>query len=261
MKERSHFSAVSRYAVFGLMGWILGCSSETTTMVGEPSEDQRVDRGNRYQELRAQMVRQQLERRDITDRDVLDAMRAVPRHEFVPERLRGQAYEDHPLPIDQGQTISQPYIVALMTQLAKVRRDSRVLDVGTGSGYQAAVLSHLARQVHSIEIVPELAQQAGRRLRRLEITNVQVRTGDGYQGWPDKAPFDVIIVAAAPDHVPDPLVQQLAVGGRLVIPVGSTHQKLMVVRKRPDGTADTTIVAPVSFVPMTGIAQQADHES
>ena len=159
------------------------------------------------------MVEEQLKGRDITDTRVLDVMAKVPRHLFVPEEERPWAYADHPLPIGLGQTISQPYIVALMTQLALPRKAARALDVGTGSGYQAAVLAELVKEVCSIEILCPLADSARARLKGMGYGNVEVRCGDGYRGWPEKAPFDVIIVAAAPDHVPEPLVQQLAPGG------------------------------------------------
>ncbi len=202
------------------------------------------------------MVVDQLRSRDIRDPRVLDAMKRVPRHQFVPEADRDLAYEDHPLPIGHGQTISQPYIVALMTQLVQTRPDARALDVGTGSGYQAAVLAELVETVHSIEIVCPLADQARDRLNSLGYDNIEIRCGDGYRGWPDQAPFDVIIVAAAPKHIPEPLIEQIAPGGRLVIPVGSWSQNLIVVEKHSDGSIHQRKVAPVRFVPMTGEAQQ-----
>ncbi len=219
----------------------------------DESDDER-----QYRIGRQRMVDRQLKRRDITDPRVLDAMLRVPRHLFVPLAQRGEAYADHPLPIGHRQTISQPYIVALMTQLVQPKPDSRGLDVGTGSGYQAAVLATLIRQVDSIEIVPALAEEARKRLQTLGYDNVEVRCGDGYRGWPERAPFDLIIVAAAPDHVPQPLIDQLAPGGRLVIPVGKLFQKLVVIEKRADGSIVQRTVAPVSFVPMTGEAQQGE---
>lgn len=209
-----------------------------------------------FQLARRRMVQFQLANRDITDPEVLKVMGRIPRHEFVPENVIHEAYDDHPLPIGHNQTISQPYIVALMTQLARPRSDSRALDIGTGSGYQAAVLAELCREVYSIEIVEPLAVSAAERLKRLGYTNVVVRAGDGYRGWPEKAPFDVIIVAAAPDHVPQPLVDQLAIGGRLIIPVGRGQQELLVIEKQPDGSIRQQSVAPVLFVPMTGEAQR-----
>jgi protein-L-isoaspartate(D-aspartate) O-methyltransferase len=218
------------------------------------AEREQVAEPDPFAEARRRMVETQLEARDITDPRVLAAMGKVPRHLFVPERLRHEAYNDYPLPIGHDQTISQPYIVALMTQLAAPKPDSIALDVGTGSGYQAAILAELCKEVYSIEIIKELADEASERLKRLGYKNVQVRCGDGYRGWPEKAPFDVIIVAAAPDHIPEPLVNQLGPGGRLVIPVGRFFQELMLVEKLADGTVRKRSIIPVSFVPMTGEA-------
>lgn len=204
------------------------------------------------------MVRQQLEGigRDITNRQVLEAMREVPRHEFVPPANREDAYGDHPLPIGYGQTISQPYIVALMTQVLDPQPADRVLEIGTGSGYQAAVLSRLVRHVYTIEIIAPLARRAEADLRRLSFTNVTVRAGDGYQGWPEEAPFDAIIVTCAPTAVPPALVEQLKDGGRLIIPVGDieTGQELILLRKR-GSRIERQHVLPVRFVPMTGGAE------
>ncbi len=208
-----------------------------------------------YAERRREMVENQLRARDITDQRVLEVMARVPRHRFVPEDQRRRAYNDHPLPIGHGQTISQPYIVALMTQLAAPKPGDRALDVGTGSGYQAAVLAELCKEVFSIEIVEPLAAEAKKRLAELGYKNIQVRAGDGYRGWPEHAPFDVIIVAAAPNHVPQPLVDQLAPGGRLVLPVGGYPQQLTLITKGADGTIRRRVIAPVLFVPMTGEAQ------
>jgi protein-L-isoaspartate(D-aspartate) O-methyltransferase len=182
---------------------------------------------------------------------VLEALRTVPRHEFVPAAQSPDAYANRPLPIGSGQTISQPYIVALMTELMQLKSTDRVLEIGTGSGYQAAVLSPLVREVYSIEIVPELGQRAAGTLARLGYRNVVTRIGDGYQGWPEHAPFDAIIVTAAPDHVPPALIAQLTPGGRLVIPVGEGVQNLMVVAKAADGTTTSTRIIPVRFVPLT----------
>lgn len=202
------------------------------------------------------MVKQQLRGRDIRDSQVLQAMQTVPRHEFVPENQRRHAYSDGPLPIGHGQTISQPYIVALMTQLARPKPDSRALDVGTGSGYQAAVLAEIVQQVYSIEIVSELADRSRELLKRLGYKNIDVRSGDGYCGWFEHAPFDLIMVAAAADHVPQPLIDQLAPGGRLLIPLGKFGQELTVVVKNADGSTQRQSVVPVAFVPMTGEAEQ-----
>ena len=203
---------------------------------------------------RAAMVKTQLAERDITNNAVLEAMGRVPRHRFVLPRWEAAAYDDGPLPINAGQTISQPYIVALMTQLADPKPGDRVLDIGTGSGYQAAVLAEMGAQVYSIEIVPELAAEAKKRLAELKYDKVEVRAGDGYRGWPEKAPFRAIILAAAAPQVPKPLIEQLAVGGRLVIPVGEEDgvQVLLVITKQADGTLKRETVAPVAFVPMTG---------
>jgi protein-L-isoaspartate(D-aspartate) O-methyltransferase len=200
------------------------------------------------------MVREQIQRRGVTDQGVLGAMLAVPRHEFVPASWREAAYGDRPLPIGEGQTISQPYIVALMTELLQLESGDRVLEVGTGSGYQAAVASHLADSVFTIEILPGLAEQAARRLARLGYRDVVTRTGDGYFGWPEHAPFDAIVVTAAAGHIPPPLVQQLAPGGRMVIPVGGAFQvqQLVLVEKQADGSVTTRTLLPVRFVPLVG---------
>jgi protein-L-isoaspartate(D-aspartate) O-methyltransferase len=208
-----------------------------------------------FARLREAMVRSQLEARDITDARVLRAFRDVPRHLFVPEPLRRDAYADRPLPIGAGQTISQPYIVALMSQALRLSGDEKVLEIGTGSGYQAAILARLARQVFSIEIVPSLAQEAAARLRELGCANVRVRAGDGYRGWPEEAPFDAIVVTCAPEAIPQPLLDQLAEGGRLVIPVGEIVQDLVLVEKR-NGKLVRSELAPVRFVPMTGEAEK-----
>jgi protein-L-isoaspartate(D-aspartate) O-methyltransferase len=199
------------------------------------------------------MVREQIESRGITDAAVLAAMGKVPRHEFVPEQHIEAAYEDHPLPIGHGQTISQPYIVAFMTELLQATPGSKVLEVGTGSGYQAAILAEIGAEVYSIEILAPLAAESSARLQRLGYTSIHVKQGDGYFGWPEHAPFDAIIVTAGADHVPPPLVEQLKPKGRLVIPVGDPHgeQSLTLVQKALDGTVTTRNVGPVLFVPLT----------
>jgi protein-L-isoaspartate(D-aspartate) O-methyltransferase len=198
---------------------------------------------------RLSMVDRQILARGIEEENVLDAMRSVPRHLFVPEDLRDQAYVDFPQRIGSGQTISQPYIVALMTALLNLEGGEKVLEIGTGSGYQAAVLSKMGAMVYTIEIREELAEQARETLTRLEYANIHYRTGDGYQGWPEEAPFDAIVVTAAPPEIPERLVEQLKVGGRLVIPVGRYFQDLMVVTKREDGVKKQRVAA-VRFVPM-----------
>ena len=181
-------------------------------------------------------------------------MRKVPRHQLVPPEVRDSAYRDHPLPIGYGQTISQPYIVALMTEELELSGDEKVLEIGTGSGYQAAVLAELAGRVYSIEIVEALADRSRRDLEMLGIDNVTVRSGDGYQGWSEKAPFDAIIVTAAPPAVPQPLVDQLAVGGRMVVPVGQHHQELILITRDEEGVSRRRLIG-VRFVPMVGEAQ------
>ncbi len=200
---------------------------------------------------RARMVDEQLRTRDIRSALVLDAMRQVPRHLFVPESQRAEAYRDLPLPIGLGQTISQPYIVAFMTQALELEPGHRVLEIGTGSGYQAAVLSLLAKDVYTIEILAPLADRARKTLRDIGYRNVEVRAGNGYLGWPEHAPYDRIMVTAAPDEVPPALVQQLKVGGLMAIPVGTVSQELRILRRTVTGT-QTIRTLPVRFVPMTG---------
>ena len=201
---------------------------------------------------RARMVETQIVSRGVRDPRVLAAMREVPRHLFVEPSERARAYDDTPLPIAGDQTISQPYIVALMTELLDLTPQERVLEIGTGSGYQSAVLSRVCREVYSIEIVPELARAAADRLAALGYRNVTVREGDGYRGWAEHAPFDGIIVTAAPERIPQPLLEQLAPGGRLVIPVGAFLQELKVFRKDSAGNITEQAILPVRFVPMTG---------
>jgi len=192
--------------------------------------------------------------RQALDPRVMAAMGTVPRHEFVPPAQRPYAYDNRPLPIGYGQTISQPYIVALMSDLIKPRPGDRVLELGTGSGYQAAILAELTGEVYSIEIVEELGRQSSERLSRLGYDNITLRTGDGYYGWEEHAPFDAIVVTAAASHVPPPLVAQLKPGGRMVIPVGSRFltQQLVLVEKQTDGQLVTRQILPVKFVPLTG---------
>jgi protein-L-isoaspartate(D-aspartate) O-methyltransferase len=199
---------------------------------------------------RRQMVDTQIRARGIRDERVLDAMRRVPRHRFVREGDIPVAYGDHPVAVGYGQTISQPYIVAYMTEQLALPAGARVFEVGTGSGYQTAVLAELAGEVYTIEIVPELAESAARLLESLGYRNVHTRFGDGYAGWAEAAPFDAIIVTAAPDHLPQPLVEQLAIGGRIALPVGRGDQDLIVITKTPDGLKEQSRL-PVRFVRLT----------
>jgi protein-L-isoaspartate(D-aspartate) O-methyltransferase len=207
-------------------------------------------------EARERMVEEQLKPRGISDPEVLKAMSEVPRHEFLPQSQRPLAYTDQALPIGYGQTISQPYIVALMTQVLEIEKGDSVLEIGTGSGYQAAVLAALTDEVYSIEILRPLAVNARETLDRLQYDQVLTRIGDGYRGWPEHAPFNAIIVTAAPDHVPQPLIDQLAIGGRMVIPVGSYYQELILLKKDQGGNLTREGVVPVVFVPMTGEAEK-----
>ena len=206
------------------------------------------------QALRERMVETQIVARDVRAPAVLQAMRRVPRHLFVPEDMRGSAYDDRPLPIGKGQTISQPYIVAYMTEALQLEPTHNVLEIGTGSGYQAAVLAEIVKQVYSIEIVPDLADTARRALAQAGYRNVEVRTGNGYLGWPERAPFDRIIVTAAPPEIPQALVDQLAVGGIMVVPVGTSHQEIVVVTKTPSGATEKRTIE-VRFVPMVSKPQ------
>jgi len=208
-----------------------------------------------YDALREAMVRNQVMHRGISDSAVLAALRKVPRHLFMPEQYRREAYEDYPLPIGEGQTISQPYIVALMTQMLEIKPGCKVLEIGTGSGYQAAVLAEMGADVYTIEILPALAEQARDRLRELGYAGVHVLVGDGYRGYLAAAPFDAVIVTAAPEKIPQPLVDQLKVGGRLVVPIGKYTQELILVRKGENGTT-TENMLPVRFVPMVGEAER-----
>jgi protein-L-isoaspartate(D-aspartate) O-methyltransferase len=205
---------------------------------------------DQYTPLREKMVKQQLIDRGITDKKTIDALREVPRHLFVPQDLQERAYDDSPLPIGFGQTISQPYIVALMTQVAKPGPGQKALEIGTGSGYQAAVLSQIVDSVYTIEIVPELAKDAEGLFMRLGYGNIVAKFGDGYKGWPERAPFDIIIVTAAPEDIPQPLVDQLAENGRMIIPVGdpNSYQELVLAEKK-QGKIIKTRITTVRFVP------------
>ncbi len=218
-------------------------------------EDEEAPQTAEFKQDREDMI-ETLEREGISDPRVLEALHTVPRHELVPERLRPVAYENRPLPIGEGQTISQPYIVGLMTQLAHIDETDRVLEIGTGSGYQAAVLSLLAEEVYTIEIVEALGRRAQHDLKRIGLSdNVHFRLGDGFSGWPEMAPFDAILVTAAPEVVPAPLVAQLREGGRMIIPVGDREQELRILEKK-DGELTERDVIPVRFVPMTGKARE-----
>lgn len=208
-----------------------------------------------WEAARVRMVDEQIRARGVRDTRVLDAMRRVPRHLFVPEPQRARAYDDRPVPIGRGQTISQPYIVAFMTEALDVAPHHRVLEIGTGSGYQAAILAELARDVYTIEIIPELAERARRTLSSLGYRNVHVRVGNGYLGWPEHAPYDRIVVTAAPEKVPSALLEQLRIGGLMAIPVGTGIQELLVLRRTATGT-ETLQTLPVRFVPMRGTPRE-----
>jgi len=230
---------------------LLGCTGKVDTPV--------IQLGNtRWEHLRDQMVQQQLVApgRGITNQLVVKAMRDVPRHEFVPSSHQSRAYEDHPLPIGHGQTISQPYVVAFMTEQLNLQSADRVLEIGTGSGYQAAVLSRLAAEVYSIEIIDALTQMAAENLKRIGCTNVWLKSGDGYLGWPEHAPYDAIIVTCAPTQVPRPLLEQLKSGGRMIIPVGERSEQMLYVFEKRGEHLEKQAVLPVRFVPMTGRIQE-----
>lgn len=232
--------------LFPAFAFALACDGGTAGDAQQGSAQEQFDK------QRERMVAEQLAGRDIRDPRVLDAMRKVPRHLFVPAPMRGSAYQDSPLPIGNDQTISQPYIVAYMTQALELKPSHKVLEIGTGSGYQAAVLGELAAQVYTIEIVGELAQRATKALADAGYQNIHVRHGDGYAGWPEHAPFDAIMVTAAPDHVPEPLIQQLAAGARMIIPVGTAYQELRLIQKTETGLVERSTL-PVRFVPLTRI--------
>lgn len=228
-------------------------SVQNETRTTELSADENRFQTDEFTSERENMVVEQIEARGVNNAVVLSAMRTTPRHEFVLEKYLNRAYEDQPLPINHGQTISQPYIVALMSELLEVRSGDRVLEIGTGSGYQAAVLAEMDIEVYTIEIIPELAEEAHKRLTRLGYTEIHTLTADGYFGWEEFSPYDAIIVTAAPDHMPQPLVNQLAEGGRLVIPIGpvGAFQTLWLFEK-VGGELQATNMGGVRFVPLTG---------
>jgi len=239
----THHCAGARWRALGIAAVLLAPGGVGCARRGQDPQDLG------FEPARRQMVETQIRARGVRDPAVLAAMERVPRHLFVPPALRQFAYDDSPLPIGDGQTISQPYIVAYMTEALELASDHTVLEIGTGSGYQAAVLAELARRVYTIEIVPSLADQARRTLVAAGYANVDVRTGNGYLGWPEEAPFPRIIVTAAPPEIPQTLVDQLAIGGRMVLPVGEAEQEIVVVIKTKDGVTEQRRL-PVRFVPM-----------
>jgi protein-L-isoaspartate(D-aspartate) O-methyltransferase len=234
--------------VFQILPWSQ-CMQEDKSPVPESAEELL------YHEERMQMVEQQIRARGIQDSAVLAAVAKVPRHRFVNPRERHLAYGDHPLPIGYDQTISQPYIVAYMTAMLSLKPGDKALEIGTGSGYQAAVLASLIRELYTIEIVEPLCLQAEATLRTLGYTNIQVRCGDGYAGWPEQAPFDAIMLTASPENIPEPLVEQLARGGRMVLPLGGHYQELVLITRDEEGRLSRKNLIPVRFVPMTGRAE------
>ncbi|MCM3900964.1 MAG: protein-L-isoaspartate(D-aspartate) O-methyltransferase [Pyrinomonadaceae bacterium] len=223
-----------------------GCGPQSSS---EQSTSQQVS-NEEYAKQRRQLIKQ-LRSEGIQNQGVLDALEKVPRHRFVPVSYRHLAYENRPLPIGKDQTISQPFIVGYMTEAAEIAPGEKVLEIGTGSGYQAAVLAELGKEVYTIEIIPELAESARTLLREMGYKNVQVKTGNGYEGWAEHAPFDAIVVTAAPDEVPKALVEQLAVRGKMVIPVGTSFQRMVIITKTESGVVERRTI-PVAFVPMTG---------
>jgi protein-L-isoaspartate(D-aspartate) O-methyltransferase len=206
--------------------------------------------GDNFERQREMMVDRQIKARGVNDPEVLKAMLKVERHRFVPEEYINQAYEDHPLPVGEGQTISQPYIVAVMTEMLELDKNSKVLEIGTGSGYQAAVLAEICDSVYSIEIFESLARQAKKTLESLDYENIFIKTGDGYKGWPEHSPFDAVIVTCAPTHIPQPLKDQLAEGGRMIIPVGEYYSQDLILLEKKNGKLKEKNVLPVRFVPM-----------
>jgi len=256
-KDTKKFAAAKirrRCAIFPVMRrflqWLL------VAMLAATACGQRPTAASDFGAERQRMVQQQLMARGINDARVLGAMAKVPREEFVPPESRAASYEDGPMPIGHGQTISQPYIVAFMTEQLRPKASDRVLEIGTGSGYQAAILAGLVKDVYTIEIIEPLAKDAEATLRRLGYKNVHAKVGDGYRGWPEYAPFDAITVTCAPDHVPQPLIEQLKEGGRMIIPVGGFGNQELYLLEKKSGQLQRRAVLPVRFVPMAGEAQK-----
>jgi len=243
LPERSQ--NISRFCQILLIVLLLVTADLVKNMEGEGVVNSNPD----YEQARRNMVEYQIKARGIKDKRVIAAMLKVPRHLFVPEEMRDMAYRDEPLPIGYGQTISQPYIVAYMTEALKLRPEDKVLEIGTGSGYQTAILAELVRDVYTIEIIPELSERAQVTLKNLGYTNIEFLIGDGSKGWPEKAPFDAILVSAAPAEVPPALVEQLQINGRLVIPVGTDSQELVLIKKTKKGLEKTRLIG-VRFVPL-----------
>ena len=232
--------------LLSLLFLLFGCQKKETKKMNEDDS---------FTSQRHYMVESQIKSRGVLDENVLLAMKKVPRHEFVPENLQSEAYIDDPLPIGESQTISQPYIVAYMTEQLDLKKTDKVLEIGTGSGYQAAILAEIVDSVFTIEIIDELAEQAKQTLKDLKYKNVFVKSGDGYKGWPSEAPFDAIIITAAPTKIPQPLVEQLNVGGKMILPLGNFYQELVLLTKTETGVDRKTLL-PVRFVPMTGEIQK-----
>ncbi len=244
-ESRNHHSLAFLVILGGVGFFVLGCGNGNQAMTQENDHTRQIERDS--------MVDTQIVAGGVTDQAVVAAMRRVPRHRFMPDSHSEGAYGDFPLSIGYGQTISQPFIVAYMTQALKLKPDEKVLEIGTGSGYQAAILAELVSKVFTIEIVEPLATRAKKNLAELGCDNVIMRVGDGYKGWPDEGPFDVIILTAAPNHIPEPLLEQLAIGGRLILPIGDYPQRLLLIRRTEEGYQETELL-PVVFVPMTGEA-------
>jgi protein-L-isoaspartate(D-aspartate) O-methyltransferase len=231
-----------RFVLFILLFLVMSCGQQKSIQE---------DTDKMYEKMRIAMVRDQIEKRNIKDQNVIRAMSKVPRHEFVPEHLRKYAYADEPLPIGEDQTISQPYIVAYMSEQLELKPTDKILEIGTGSGYQAAVLAEITDSVFTIEIVDVLARRAESTLKKLGYSNIMVKSGDGYKGWPEHAPFDKIIITAAPTRIPQPLVDQLKIGGKMILPLGDYSQDLVLIQKNEGGVTQRKLL-PVRFVPMTG---------